>query len=80
MWHVDLLYQAFECPNPSDTWLPSFPSPKCNDLTGSYYSMAGINIATDLLVLILPIKPALGLQVNRRRKCKYKNHKFLHQS
>ncbi|KAM0705658.1 hypothetical protein Q7P35_007018 [Cladosporium inversicolor] len=65
---IIMFVNAFECPNPSDAWLPSFPSPECNDLKGSYYSMAGINIATDLLVLILPIKPALGLQVNRRRK------------
>lgn len=32
--------------------------------------MAAINILTDLAVLLLPIKPALDLNVNRRKKSK----------
>jgi hypothetical protein len=30
--------------------------------------MAAINILTDLFVLILPISPALSLNINRRKK------------
>jgi hypothetical protein len=30
--------------------------------------MAAINICTDLFVLILPIQPALNLNINRRKK------------
>jgi hypothetical protein len=30
--------------------------------------MAAINILTDLFVLILPIAPALSLNINRRKK------------
>ena len=31
--------------------------------------MAGINIFTDLLVLILPMKPAMQLNASRRKRC-----------
>lgn len=60
--------QVFECSTPSDAWKPDFPKPTCNDLRVMYYSTAGIHILTDLAVLLLPIKPALALNVNRRRK------------
>ncbi|KAL1586935.1 hypothetical protein WHR41_04015 [Cladosporium halotolerans] len=65
---IIMFVNAFECANPSDAWAPTFPSPNCNDLKGSYYSMAGINIFTDLLVLILPIKPAMQLNASRRKR------------
>jgi hypothetical protein len=64
-------HQAFECPkNPSDAWKASFPrnSPDCNDVPTVYYTMAAINILTDLFVLVLPIAPALNLKINRRKK------------
>ncbi|GAB7323941.1 hypothetical protein MBLNU13_g07360t1 [Cladosporium sp. NU13] len=66
-----ILVNAFECPkNPSDAWKASFPrnSPDCNDVPTVYYTMAAINILTDLFVLILPIAPALNLKINRRKK------------
>jgi hypothetical protein len=33
--------------------------------------MAAINILTDLFVLVLPIHPAVNLNINRRKKCKW---------
>lgn len=62
--------QAFECDNPSDAWLPSFPSSgDCMDLRIVYYSSAAVNILTDLAVLAIPLQPLFRLNINRRRKC-----------
>jgi hypothetical protein len=37
--------------------------------------MAAINILTDMFVLILPIRPALSLNINRKKKSKNSHYR-----
>ncbi|KAK6344400.1 hypothetical protein TWF696_008036 [Orbilia brochopaga] len=67
-WTVAVIFAyIFECPDPSRAWSPEFPQ-GCVNLSALYYSSASINIATDLVILLLPIPVLHRLQIDRRRK------------
>lgn len=62
--------KAFECgSNVSQAWDPTFPT-GCVSLPATYFSTAAINIATDLVILVMPIPPLLGLHMNARKRCR----------
>ncbi|KAM0724029.1 hypothetical protein Q7P37_001020 [Cladosporium fusiforme] len=63
-----MFVNAFECgADVTKAWSLSFPR-GCNNYKAAYIAMASINIATDLVVLLLPIKPLTRLNLNRRKK------------
>ncbi|CZR69539.1 uncharacterized protein PAC_19439 [Phialocephala subalpina] len=65
---VAIFVNAFECrSHPSQAWSPSFPT-GCNNLSATYYSLASINIVTDLAILILPLPVLVKLHLNSRRR------------
>lgn len=67
---VVVFVNAFECPHKiSNAWSPTFPK-GCNNLPKAYFSMAGVSIATDFLILVLPIPVLVKLNVPRNRRCK----------
>ncbi|KAJ5160783.1 uncharacterized protein N7482_007787 [Penicillium canariense] len=53
---------------PWRAWDPtSFPK-GCNNLPAAYFSTAGINILTDLVILVMPLPLLMKLNLHRRRK------------
>ncbi|KAF3916135.1 hypothetical protein AA313_de0202781 [Arthrobotrys entomopaga] len=67
-WSITFIFAyIFECPNPSTAWSISFPK-GCVNLPALYYSTASINIASDFIILLLPIPVLRQLQIDRRRK------------
>ncbi|KAK6529355.1 hypothetical protein TWF281_008532 [Arthrobotrys megalospora] len=67
-WTITFIFAyIFECPNPSTAWSLDFPR-GCVNLPALYYSTASINIATDLIILLLPIPVLRQLQIDKRRK------------
>ncbi|KAF3222545.1 hypothetical protein TWF192_001573 [Orbilia oligospora] len=67
-WSITFIFAyIFECPNPSTAWSLGFPR-GCVNLPALYYSTASINIASDLIILLLPIPVLQQLQINKRRK------------
>ncbi|KAF2175163.1 hypothetical protein K469DRAFT_457304, partial [Zopfia rhizophila CBS 207.26] len=68
-WGTGVIFVfAFECPkNPSDAWSPTFPK-GCNSIPASYFSIASINIVTDIVILFLPIPGFMKLKLGRRKR------------
>ncbi|KAJ5369879.1 uncharacterized protein N7496_005971 [Penicillium cataractarum] len=65
---IVVFVNAFECRSkPWRAWDPSFPE-GCNDLHATYFSTAGINILTDLIILVIPLPLLMKLNLHRRRK------------
>ncbi|KAJ5585487.1 uncharacterized protein N7459_005287 [Penicillium hispanicum] len=59
-----IFVNAFECHSkPWRAWSPSFPE-GCNNLGAVYFSTAGINIATDLVILVMPIPLLMHLNLH----------------
>ncbi|KAL5385527.1 hypothetical protein DPSP01_004640 [Paraphaeosphaeria sporulosa] len=59
---------AFECPkNPSQAWSPTFPA-ECNNLVATYFSTASINILTDTVILVMPLRAFWQLQLHPRKR------------
>ncbi|CAN9080447.1 unnamed protein product [Alternaria alternata] len=59
---------AFECGSePSRAWSPTFPA-GCNNLFATYFSMAAINILTDMVILIMPIPAFKHLNLPRSKR------------
>ncbi|KAI2621588.1 hypothetical protein GGR54DRAFT_646914 [Hypoxylon sp. NC1633] len=48
-------------------WNPEAPG-SCGDHHAALASVAGVNVLTDLMLLLLPIKPLMTLQITRRQK------------
>ncbi|KAK6353884.1 hypothetical protein TWF730_008307 [Orbilia blumenaviensis] len=68
IWTIVFVFAfIFECPNPSRAWSLDFPR-GCVNLPALYYSTASINIASDLIILLLPIPVLRRLQIDKRRK------------
>jgi hypothetical protein len=62
---------AFECDNPSDAWSAEIllqGAGSCNDLHPVYFGQAGFNIASDLMILILPMPILSTLQMKRQKR------------
>ncbi|KAK6510496.1 hypothetical protein TWF506_009602 [Arthrobotrys conoides] len=67
-WSITFIFAyIFECPRPSTVWSLDFPR-GCVNLPALYYSTASINIASDLIILLLPIPVLQKLQINKQRK------------
>jgi hypothetical protein len=65
------LPQLFACRSLSDTWTPTFSRllfRKCIDLPKFSLAVAGVNFATDILVIALPIPMLRGLNMPLRQK------------
>ncbi|KAJ5822964.1 hypothetical protein N7447_005304 [Penicillium robsamsonii] len=63
-----IFVNAFEChTKPWRAWDPSFPE-GCNNLPKAYFSTAGINILTDVVILIMPLPLLMKLNLRNRRK------------
>ncbi|KAF1951627.1 hypothetical protein CC80DRAFT_480918 [Byssothecium circinans] len=59
---------AFECrSNISQAWSPTFPE-GCNNLSATYFSTASVNILTDIMILLLPIRAFSSLNLHRRKR------------
>lgn len=62
---------AFECPNPSDAWSTEIlfqGKGSCRDLHPIYYSQAGFNILSDIVILLLPMPVLYNLQMRRNKR------------
>ncbi|KAJ5375293.1 hypothetical protein N7517_007299 [Penicillium concentricum] len=65
---ICIFVNAFEChTKPWRAWDPSFPE-GCNNLSMTYFSTAGINILTDIVILIMPLPQLMKLNLRTRRK------------
>ncbi|CAI7638620.1 unnamed protein product [Penicillium bialowiezense] len=65
---ICVFVNAFECHSkPWRAWDPSFPK-GCNNLPMTYFSTAGINILTDILILVMPLPVLVNLNLHTRRK------------
>ena len=66
---VVVFVNAFECPHKiSNAWSPTFPQ-GCNNIPKAYFSMAGVSIATDFAILVLPVPVLVKLNIPRNRRC-----------
>ncbi|KAH8724369.1 hypothetical protein GQ44DRAFT_683776 [Phaeosphaeriaceae sp. PMI808] len=52
---------------PSQAWSPLFPK-GCNNLPTTYFSTASINILTDVVILLMPLRAFGQLQINARKR------------
>ncbi|KAJ6004286.1 hypothetical protein N7499_000355 [Penicillium canescens] len=65
---VVIFVNAFECrTKPWRAWDPTFPK-GCNNLPAAYFSMAGANILTDLIILFMPLRLLTKLNLHRPKK------------
>ncbi|KAJ5972602.1 uncharacterized protein N7479_002520 [Penicillium vulpinum] len=65
---ICVFVNAFEChTKPWRAWDPSFPT-GCNNLPMTYFSTAGINIFTDIVILLMPLPLLMKLNLHTRRK------------
>ncbi|KAH4999209.1 hypothetical protein HBI24_181730 [Parastagonospora nodorum] len=65
---VVFLVNAFECgSSPSQAWALTFPQ-GCNNLPATYFSAASINILTDAVILIMPLRAFGHLKLQRRKR------------
>lgn len=68
-WCIALiLTTTFGCTPPSFFWDKTIKGGKCIDLNTFAYGISGTNVATDLVVLFLPIPWLWGLQMKTARK------------
>ncbi|KAF2646811.1 hypothetical protein P280DRAFT_387716 [Massarina eburnea CBS 473.64] len=59
---------TFECrSNVSQAWSPTFPQ-GCNNLPATYFSTASINILTDIMILLMPVRAFSQLNLHRRKR------------
>ncbi|RYO20532.1 hypothetical protein AA0113_g9777 [Alternaria arborescens] len=60
---------AFECgaKEPWRAWVPTFPK-GCNDLPKTYFSMASVNILTDIFILAMPMRAFGQLKLQRTKR------------
>ncbi|KAG9189156.1 hypothetical protein G6011_06024 [Alternaria panax] len=60
---------AFECgtKEPWRAWVPTFPQ-GCNDLARTYFAMASVNILTDILILVMPVRAFAQLKLQRAKR------------
>jgi hypothetical protein len=58
---------ALQCRPLSMLWNPDQPG-KCIRVVDFYYANAGINIVTDVVIYLLPIKVLWGLQIPKRQR------------
>lgn len=67
-WVVFEIVWAFQCSPVAYQWDKSIPGGKCIDVQASYRASSAPNIATDAIMLILPIPIAWQLKVSVIRK------------
>ncbi|EKG12360.1 hypothetical protein MPH_10477 [Macrophomina phaseolina MS6] len=62
---------AFECPNPSDAFTVEIIMAglgSCRDLHSMYFAQAGFNIASDVVIMLIPVPLLLRLQMSKARR------------
>ncbi|KAF2437920.1 hypothetical protein P171DRAFT_319636, partial [Karstenula rhodostoma CBS 690.94] len=63
-----IVFFAFECPkSPPQAWSPKFPT-GCNNLPATYFSTASVNILTDIVILLMPLRAFWQLQLHPRKR------------
>ena len=65
---VILLLQIFQCLPVAFNWDKTISGAKCLDVNALTYTHAGITIAQDLLLLVLPLPELATLQLERNKK------------
>ncbi|KAJ5297796.1 hypothetical protein N7508_008045 [Penicillium antarcticum] len=66
---IVIFVNAFEChTKPWRAWDPTVYPNGCNSLTATYFSMAGTNILTDVIILFMPLPLIAKLNLHRRKK------------
>lgn len=64
-----ILTNAFQCPSPSDAFtMDVFIPGKCLDRETMWIAQAAINIATDLIIVMLPMPLLYNLQITKARR------------
>ncbi|GME25712.1 hypothetical protein GTA08_BOTSDO11303 [Neofusicoccum parvum] len=62
---------AFECPNPSDAFTVEIIMAglgSCRDLHSMYFAQAGFNIASDVVIMLIPVPLLARLQMPKSRR------------
>ncbi|KAF4301271.1 hypothetical protein GTA08_BOTSDO07108 [Botryosphaeria dothidea] len=62
---------AFECPNPSDAFTVEIIMAglgSCRDLHSMYFAQAGFNIASDVVIMLIPVPLLARLQMPKARR------------
>lgn len=63
-----VLVTIFQCVPVSASWNKSIKNKTCVDKNQWWYAFASLNTATDCLIVLLPIRPILQLQLPKREK------------
>jgi hypothetical protein len=58
----------FSCTPTKAGWDLSIQNPTCINRNALYFAVNGFNIFTDVVILLLPIRLVLGLQIPSRQK------------
>lgn len=67
-WVVWIAVTLFQCRPFAYQWNKSIPGGRCVSLVAIYKASSAPNIATDVAILVLPVKMALQLRVSWSRK------------
>jgi hypothetical protein len=67
-WVVYLITVSLQCTPFAYQWDKSIPNGRCVNQAALYKTVSAPNIATDLVILLLPVKTVLQLKVSRARK------------
>lgn len=65
---VSVIFFTFPCQPVAAAWDITIPNPRCINEVAWIYANAALNISTDVLTLILPIKLCWGLQRTFKQK------------
>ncbi|OJD34866.1 uncharacterized protein BKCO1_20000118 [Diplodia corticola] len=66
-----IFVNAFECPKPSDAFTVEIIMAglgSCRDLHSMYFAQAGFNIASDMVIMLIPVPLLARLQMPRSRR------------
>jgi len=67
-WFTTIFTVIFTCVPVRAAWDYSIKNPKCIHIIAYYYTAAGVNIATDLLVCFLPLPTIWKLQMPKAQR------------
>lgn len=63
-----MLATILQCIPIQASWDKSVKNPKCINKDAFWYAFAATNTVTDFAIFLLPIYPAMKLQLNKREK------------
>lgn len=69
VWTVTLIVMlSIACLPVEAFWNPNVPNGRCVDLVAVWYVMAGVNVATDIVVFVTPMPVVKSLRLPRVQK------------